>query len=239
MGLNQNLSPVKPFPVEEYLAKAQKGDAATRESLLENSKFFIHKVACRYCYKQLQWGQDEELSIALIAFDEAIDKYNEEKKVPFLVFARLVIRNRLIDFLRQENKQSRASLDKENQTIEENRLALEKYDEEMALRECREEVEQYEVLLTRYNLSLKELTLSTPKHKPVRRYLIKVACLLAGEPKLFSSFIETKRLPLKELGQVSGVPRKTLEKHRKYLAALSLIFGHPEDFTYINSYLKG
>jgi len=61
---------------------------------------------------------------------------------------------------------------------------------------------------------------------------------LAGEPMLCKSFIETKRLPLKELEQISGVPRKNLEKHRKYMVAISLIFCYPKEYTSLLSYLK-
>ena len=238
--MNSNPFSIKLSFAENLLVRAQSGDAAARENLLEDSKPFIHKAACRYCYKQLQWGRDDELSIALIAFNEAIDKYiKEEKKVPFLVFARLLIKYRLIDFFRQENK-TRVNLNLKDGSlsIEESRMALEKYSEEMAIRECREEIKQYEALLDKYNLSLMELAGATPKHKSVRRYLIKVANLLANEHNLSKYFIETKRLPLKDLEQISGVSRKKLEKHRKYIVALSLIFCYPEEYTYLKSYLE-
>lgn len=224
--------------LEELLAEAQKGNAQAREDLLETNKPFICRVACRYCRKQLQWGQNDELSIALLAFNEAIDKYAEEKKVPFLVFARLIIKHRLVDFFRQVNRFNAISLEEEAWTVVEDRLAREKFNEEIITRERREEIKQYETLLTRYNLDLRELANVTPKHKPVRRQFIKVARLFAGEKSLFESFTQTKKLPLKELEQFSGIPRKTLERHRKYIAALSLIFGYPEEFTYLYSYLK-
>lgn len=225
--MNSNPFSIKLSFAENLLVKAQNGDAMARENLLEASKLFIYKAACRYCYKQLQWGRDDELSIALIAFNEAIDKYvKEEKKVPFLVFARLLIKYRLIDFFRQENKTNKTNLNLKDValSIEESRMALEKYSEEMAIQECQEEIKQYETLLDKYNLSLMELAGATPKHKSVRRYLVKVANLIANEPGLSKYFTETKRLPLKELEQISGVSRKRLEKHRKYIVALSLIF---------------
>ena len=128
----------------------------------------------------------------------------------------MLIKYRLIDFFRQENK-TRVNLKDGALTIEEGRMALEKYSEEIAIRECREEIKQYEALLDKYNLSLMELAGATPKHKSVRRYLVKVANLLANEPSLSKYFTETKRLPLKELEQISGVSRKRLEKHRKYI----------------------
>ena len=41
---------------------------------------------------------------------------------------------------------------------------------------------------------------------------------------LLDELLETKRLPLGKLSDGSGVERKTLERHRKYLVALLLIY---------------
>jgi RNA polymerase sigma factor len=244
-GMNDNSLPLQYPPVEDLLVKAQNGDTAAREDLLEVSRHFILKTACRYSFKKLEWGRDDELSIALIAFNEAIDKYRqtideykEKRKVPFVAFARQLIKYRLIDFFRYESRINKAGIKDGIQSIEEDRLAIEKHREEMAVRECQEEIAQYETLLAGYGLNLMELARVTPKRKSVRRNFIQVASLLAGEPMLCKSFIETKRLPLKELEQISGVPRKNLEKHRKYMVAISLIFCYPKEYTSLLSYLK-
>ncbi len=51
----------------------------------------------------MEYGIDEELSIALMAFNEAIDGYDTSKG-SFLSFAKLVINRRLIDYLRKKTK---------------------------------------------------------------------------------------------------------------------------------------
>jgi len=223
---------------EEYLAAAKEGDHAAREEILETNKTFIYKVACRFSLKQLQWGQDDELSVALIAFNEAIDKYQCEKNVPFSVFARVVIKHRLIDYFRKEKKLIEISFDDNSWPTEEKRLAQETQREETIIRERRDEIKDYETLLKKYGLDLKELARSTPKHKPTCRQFIEVASRLAEDAKMFAYFVETAKLPLKELELACGIPRKTLERHRKYIAALSLIFGYPEEFTHLLSYLR-
>ena len=223
---------------EEYLAAAQDGDHAAREEILEANRLFIYKVACRFCRKQLEWGRDDELSVALIAFNEAIDKYLGERKVPFPVFARMVIKHRLIDYFRKGKKTTEISFEDDSWPIEEKRLAQETLTEETIVRERSDEIKDYEELLKKYGLDLKELARSTPKHKPTCRQFIGVASRLAEDAKMFSYFVETSKLPLKELELASGIPRKTLERHRKYIAAISLIFGYPEEFTHLLSYLK-
>ncbi|HAG11606.1 MAG TPA: hypothetical protein DCK76_09555 [Desulfotomaculum sp.] len=223
---------------EEYLVAAKEGDHAAREEILEANRTFIYKVACLFCRKRLHWGQDDELSVALIAFNEAIDKYLEGKNVPFPVFARMVIKHRLIDYFRKEKKLTEVSFEDDSWLIEEKRLAQETLDEETIIRERRDEIKDYETLLKKHGLNLKELARSTPKHKPTCRQFIGVAARLAEDKKMFAYFVETSKLPLKELELACGIPRKTLERHRKYIAAICLIFGYPEEFTHLLSYLK-
>ena len=42
-------------------------------------------------------------------------------------------------------------------------------------------------------------------------------------PELLDELLRTKRLPITKLSQGSGVDRKTLERHRKYMVAMLLI----------------
>jgi len=49
----------------------------------------------------------------------------------------------------------------------------------------------------------------------------------------------TGRLPLQELELATGLSRKVLERGRKYVLALSLIFAHPEEFPFLNDHLRG
>ena len=43
-------------------------------------------------------------------------------------------------------------------------------------------------------------------------------------PHLLDRFLETQRLPIKELSQGAGVDKKTIERHRAYLVAILLAF---------------
>jgi len=43
--------------------------------------------------------QSDEYSIALIAFNEAIESYDLDKKTKFVSFSKQVIKRRLIDYL--------------------------------------------------------------------------------------------------------------------------------------------
>lgn len=228
-----------PLPeVEELLTRARDGDAAARESLIGHHRNFVLKVAAAYCKRPLDWNCDE-FSVALVAFNEAIDSFQPDRGIPFLAFARLVIRSRLADFFRREERQTRETPVGSRGFSCVGREAWFAYADELAARERREELETYRRLLARYGLDLHTLVKVTPRHRDTRRTLIYAARALARQRDLLAYVERTGRLPLQELERASGISRKVLERGRKYILALSLIFAYPEEFIYLNTHLRG
>lgn len=224
---------------DELLYRARRGDRRAREELLERHRHFILSVAAACCKQHLTWN-DDAASVALIAFNDAIDAYQEERGVPFLAFARLVIRSRVADFFRKEGRAAAASLEEvaASRSALVGGLAREEFTEEELVRERREEIERYRKLLAEFGLNFADLVAAAPKHRDSRANLLRVARVLAENQELFKQVMEKKRVPLSELALLTGVPRKTLERGRRYILAVSLIFGHPEEFTYLYSHLK-
>src|SRR5690606_19958765 len=86
----------------EVLAiQAQNGDEQAMENLLASYSPFMKKTAGQVCKRFIN-DQDEEFSIALSAFHEAVKGFNQEKNASFLTFAHMVIRRRVIDYIRKE-----------------------------------------------------------------------------------------------------------------------------------------
>jgi len=59
--------------VEKALVAAQKGDTAARDDLIKNHREFITRVSAKTCKKFLNWGNDDELRVAQLAVNEAIE----------------------------------------------------------------------------------------------------------------------------------------------------------------------
>ena len=59
-------------------------------------------------------------------------------------------------------------------------------------------------------------------YNPVRT--IEGAGSVGRLPELLEELLQTKRLPVARLSAGSGTERKTLERHRKYMVALLLIY---------------
>ena len=89
--------------IDEIVIKAQK-DKAIYEKLIIENEFFIISTTSKATNKYIN-KSDDEWSIALNAFNEAVNSYNMDKG-SFYSFAELVIKRRIIDYLRKESKRS-------------------------------------------------------------------------------------------------------------------------------------
>jgi RNA polymerase sigma factor len=220
------------FNLQEIIA-AQNGDPLAREQFIQNHKPFITRVSSVICQKYLNWDNDDELSIALYAFNEAIDNYNPQKGASFAGFAQKVIRRRLIDYFRKESKEQLInSSPMDANDPEFNRYdagaSQELYQENQQKADFAEVVKLYTKELLEYGLNLEDLVKSSPKHRDSKERLLKAAYELSNQPNLLNYMKQQKMLPLKELECLTGLKRKVLEKGRRYIIAITLILTEPE-----------
>lgn len=221
-----------------------KEDAQAREVFLANHRSFIYQIASAFCKRTLSWNQDDELSIALIAFNHAISVYDPARGAPFLTFSRKVIQNRITDFLRKEGRHKHLSLEP-LQTGEgsvpsqgELQAAWLNYTQEVVNRERSEEIRQYQNCLQEFGLSFSDLVTVSPKHRDTRENLMRAAMVLCADAAMQQSLLRKKQLPMKELALASGINLKTLERGRKYIIAVALVLSRGEEFLHLRSYIK-
>lgn len=236
--------------VSVLLVQARAGDQGARENLISNCRSFVQQTAGALANRSLEWGRDDELSIALIALNEAIDHYQPQKRVPFLAFARIVIQSRLIDFWRKENRfyqqtvpingNGNGNLQSEQQSAAalECQTAWDRYFEEEITRERAEEIQRFQQLLRAFRIDFRELVKASPQHRDSRQTSLRAAGLLTQNPRLMEFLRIKKQLPVQELAEQMGLNRKTIERWRKYIIALTLILYHPNEFSYLRTYLQ-
>ena len=87
---------------------AAKTDAEAADHLIRQYMGFIRAETAKYLHRAPVEGQDEEFSIVLLAFYEAILGY-EKNRGAFLSYASRGIRNRLIDYYRKERKHAKVT----------------------------------------------------------------------------------------------------------------------------------
>ena len=192
---------------------------------------FIKSETAKFLHRIPQEGQDDELSIAMFAFHEAVTSYQEQKGA-FLPFASKLIHSRLIDFYRREKKhQAVVPLENTNDDEDDELPIIEtvgvSYDnvaEHSEKSAAKQEIEEFALTLARYDISITDVADNCPKQERTLEACRKVLTYARIHPGLIDMLTDTGKLPIKELSDASGVERKTLERHRKYIVAMLLAY---------------
>lgn len=221
----------------------QKGDLELRNDLLKRYKPFIKKSVSSVCRRYIR-ETDDEFSIGLIAFNDAIDKFSPDKGSALLAFADTMIRRRVIDYIRSQSKKiNELSLEIQQITDDEyiqNPLDVEKsienHQKQLDSKNLKDEIVQYTQLLQTFHISFDQLVMHTPKHKDARNNAIKIAETVADDPLMMQYVMDRKKIPIKILEDKVNVSRKTIERHRIYIIAMVLILAG--DYLFLKGYLK-
>ena len=210
-----------------YHAK-QNPDAA--DVLIRQYKGFIRSETSKFTHQSTENGCEDELSISMLAFYECILGY-ERSRGAFLSYASRAIRNRLIDYYRREKRHRNVlSLNASSGPDEENSLidTLQDGKDEMETYEIREasqkEIEEFGRQLAEFGLSFSDVADNCPRQERTLTACRRVLRYAVSHPELLERFVKSKKLPLGELASGSGTDKKTMERHRKYLAATLLAF---------------
>ncbi|MCL5971940.1 MAG: RNA polymerase subunit sigma, partial [Firmicutes bacterium] len=204
MGLG--FSKELPAKTSELLRRAQQGDQEARTQVIRDFSPFIVNTASHSAGRFLRAGNDDEISVALMAFDEAISSYREDKG-SFATFAGTVIKRRLIDYYRQQGRRpievpfsTWESSPSEGGT---NTLDLVWHDASRRVWEWhqdeenrRSEIIEYGNVLQRYGLSWDQLVKNTPKHQDSRRRAIQIGRIIAANDEYRDHLLEKSELPL-------------------------------------------
>ena len=181
---------------------------------------------------------DDSFQVAMIAFYEAIEKYDGAKG-GFLSFSSIVIRRRLIDDMEKEKKHSSeipADLSEEwddtgsvndafnaSVRISQGMEASRVFERQQQTMDLKDEISGLSQVLYDYGFSFYELTKCSPVSRKSKQACSLVLSHMQSRPELICQMKRTKTLPIKELEAASGVKRKILERHRRYLIAVSEI----------------
>ena len=97
------------------------------------------------------------------------------------------------------------------------------------------EIEDFTKELIKYNITFKDLVKASPKWKSTRiKYNIILNYITKSE-EVIEEIIKNKKLPIVIIEENVGVPRKTIERSRKYIIAVIIIL--LGDYHYIKEYI--
>lgn len=225
------------------LAIAAQSDEQALQELISSHQGYILKQASLTSKKYVTTSHDE-WSIALQAFAQAIEEYDLEKG-HFLSFANLLIRRRLIDFFRGQSK-FRAEILVSPATFE---LAQEPPDEYTSVHSelaskliitedvgLKFEIEAIAPVLQTYGFSFFDLIECSPKAQKTKFQCAIAVTYLLQHPLLIHEMHKTGMLPSKSIENHTHLPRKILERHRKYIIAVVEILNG--DYPYLSTFLS-
>lgn len=228
--------------LEDRVEKAKK-DSKELNNIIDEYKPFIASTVNNKLGRYVEYGHDDELSIGMLAFKEAIESYDRNKG-KFLNFAKHVINLRLIDYYRKNSKYKKIILlNSHDETENESMKNLEK--NEAITKHINDEINEirkYEIIdfkneLLKWNIEFSDLVKVSPKHKNLRNTYKEIAKVVAENKEILESLLATKRLPINKLTEIYEVHRKKIERGRIYIIAL--VIAQIGDYEYIKEYIYG
>ena len=208
---------------------AAKTDPAAADAFVEQYMPFVRSETVKFTRAAIEAGHEDELSVALLAFYEAILHY-EQGRGAFFPFAARAIRNRLIDHYRAERRhRGHASLQETGgedgrefgDTLPDTRDGIADSDLRLA---SRQEIAAFGAQLAEFGITFSDVADNCPKQARTLAACRRVLDHARSAPELLDRLVQTRRLPVGELVLGSGVDKKTIERHRKYLVAILLAF---------------
>jgi len=228
---------------ESALALRAKTDERAREELISRQEKNILRIVslAKHGYAT---KSDDEWSIALYAFSRAIDTYSPGKGA-FVPYAEMLIKRSLIDEHRAATKRAQelsfspSAFEGELDEGESNPVLAVVVEKSVRASDTtlRDEILAANALLKQFGFGFYELTDSSPGRDSTRK-----ACMLAAESVLESQIaleqlMRTHQLPVKWLIEQRAIPKKLLERYRKYIIATIIICAG--EFPALQGYIRG
>ena len=206
---------------------AAKEDNHAADDLIRRYLPFIRAESSKFMGK-ICTESDDEFSIAMIAFHEAIIGYSWDRGA-FLTYAAMLIRNRLIDYTRKEKRhQGNLSLDiadgeDERTLLDQVADGRDVFAESFNLEATQQEIAELAGVLQTFGVSFADVADHSPKQERTKETCLAAIRYAMANRHLLDELLQTRKLPLTELVREAGCDRKTLERHRKYVLAMLVI----------------
>lgn len=181
---------------------------------------FIIKTINSVTNRYISIENDEEFSISLLAFNEAVNKYSIERG-PFLPFAKLVIVSRLNNYLKKESKNINISLEYLNeQGIQISDTFNKIEDKDILLKEiCALKKE-----INMFGFNLDDLAKESPKHRDTKENALSLSKKVSEDKVLTDFMYLKKRLPIKQISIKYLVSEKIIKGSKKFIITGIIIF---------------
>ena len=225
------------------LAVAAKTSEIKRETFIKDMERTILRFASGITGRFIT-KSDDEWSIALFAFNKAIDSYSEDKG-DYIAYSKLLINRALVDYHRSESRHSAEILyDPEILEGEDAGPIYEMLLRESAVHEekqlvntdLKDEIEEINEQLRTYGFSFFDVAGASPKSSRTRTECGRIMFEIVNDNDMKESVLKTGKLPLKQLSSKLGVSRFMMDRHRRYILTGVIILSG--EYPIIEGYLQ-
>ena len=210
---------------------------ANEDFILRTASFVLGRPVTR---------SDDEYSIALSAFWEAAQTHDPSKG-SLQTYASVVIRHRLIDYIRSNRRYGQEITVEPDAFSGETSEAGDDEDLRRAIGKkmtgdlpdnlLAEEIAELAAVLGRYQIDFFDLPKCCPKARKTRSVCLKAARFVCAIAELLARMRRTLKLPAAEMETGVPIARKLIDKFRKYIIASVEI--EAGDFPGIREYFSG
>lgn len=222
--------------------KIKNGDKHLKEKFIKDYiPFILNIVSGFYSSKTIDLKSSDEYSVGLMAFNEAIEKFDINRGRSFLKFAELVIKKRMIDYFRKTSSIGRKEIpfsyfNSKSETEFEKKINIAEADQAPGSYEFICELKDFSKQLESFGLSINNLPDYMPKHKDSRQMCIDIAKKIIENKSIYNKLKTKKYIQMKELSKIIDVHPKTVERNRAFIICLCIIFDN--DYGNFKAYLS-
>jgi len=201
--------------------------------LIEKHMPFIIKSISDTTGRYVSCENDEEVSIGLLAFHEAIERFDSDKG-HFLSFAKLVISSRIKNYLKSENKHHHSSFE---DLVDKGLDVKDEYIEQKEENdELIDEITKFKEEISSFGFSLEDLVSEAPKQQATRINAINLSEQISKDEEFTSFMYEKKRLPIKRIVLKFSVTEKVVKRSKKFIISVVIIID--KNFSILKNWIR-
>lgn len=203
------------------------------EYLIEKYMAFLIKTVSSFTGRYISIENDEEFEIALLAFTEAVEKYQSEKGV-FLAFAKMVIVSRLKNYAEKEKKHEKVvSLDELYESGQD--FQAEEAEEQDDY--LQQEILRYKKELLFFGLTFEKLADEAPRHKDTRETALDAAEKAGKDEEIVEETYRKRRLPIRRVAVLAELTEKVIKRSKSFILSAMIIFA--KEFPSLLYWIRG
>lgn len=203
------------------------------EYLIEKYMAFLIKTVSGFTGRYISIENDEEFEIALLAFTEAVEKYQSEKGV-FLAFAKLVIVSRLKNYAEKEKKHEKVvSLDELYESGQD--FQAEETEEQDDY--LQQEILRYKKELLFFGLTFEKLADEAPRHKDTRETALDAAEKAGKDEEIVEETYRKRKLPIRRVAVLAELTEKVIKRSKSFILSAMIIFA--KEFPSLLYWIRG